>query len=184
VYETPQQPELLNASRMDTDDREFTFEQHRDRAAELAAALRDSCAYGEQLWQQLVGVREYLAGSVPAAQDDARWRSWSEVYAAVVGTLAGPHGDSGFGADEARQIMRGRREFPPGQEPTLETIVAAPVALAATTQSRPRDTRPWSGKMAAIAAGTAAGWIAGRWSAARVPAVRRRVHLARRVNPH
>lgn len=123
------EPELLDPSRMLTDDRDdFTLAEHRDRANLLAQALEDSCRYAQQLWHRLDEVREYLVRSLPddpqrpdarraataptGPDDDAGWDDWMATYAAVTSALCGPHGDSGFGADEARREARARRVAP------------------------------------------------------------------------
>ena len=110
--------------------------QH-ERAELMMDELRESCAYGRALWDQLNAVRHYLVDSLPhpatagAPLDGAHpsgrgdlegWQAWMDTYAAVVSVLEGPRGDSGFGHDEARQIVRSRLDFPADQQPTLETI--------------------------------------------------------------
>jgi len=146
-------PELLDPHRMLTDDRDdFTITEHRTRANRLAAALQDSCDYAQALWQQLDEVRGYLVRCLPddpqrAAEnhgarrpataptgpdDDAGWDDWMATYAAVTSMLCGPHGDSGFGADEARREARARRVAPVPVEP------AAPAPVGEHPQRRRR----------------------------------------------
>jgi hypothetical protein len=57
------------------------------------------------------------------------------VYASVVSVLAGPHGDSGFGADQASSEARARRVAPVPVEP------AAP--QAEVRRERRRFRLPW-----------------------------------------
>jgi hypothetical protein len=120
-------PELLDPDRLLLDDRnDLSAEEHANRAATLAQALRESCAYAQQLWQNLDAVRGYLVDSLPSdsrtagprqrrsaapagPDDDEGWERWIEAYTAVTSVLAGPHGDSGFGSDEARREARDRR---------------------------------------------------------------------------
>src|SRR4051812_40369218 len=123
------EPELLDPGRMLVDDRDgFTVDDHRNRANLLAEALADSCRYAQALWQQLDEVRAYLVRSLPddpqrpdarrhataptGADDDVGWDDWMATYAAVTSRLCGPHGDAGFGADEARGAAYARRVAP------------------------------------------------------------------------
>lgn len=132
--QTIREPELLDPNRMLSDDRDdMTVDQHRDRARMLAQALNDSCRYAQDLWHQLDEVRGYLvrclpddpqqpdahrAATAPTGPDDEDgWRDWMSVYAGVTSVLAGPHGDSGFGDDEARAEARARRVAPVPVEP-------------------------------------------------------------------
>jgi hypothetical protein len=136
VYDIPR-PEVLDPDRLSGGRDSMAFADHRDAAARLTRELRDSCAYGQALWDQLEAVRRYLVDSLPrpvapggvlggasptGRTDEAGWRAWIGVYAAVVATLEGPRRDSGFALDEARQIARSRLEFSADQQPTLETI--------------------------------------------------------------
>jgi hypothetical protein len=120
-------PELLDPDRLLLDDRnDLSAEEHANRAALLNKALHDSCDYAQQLWQRLDAVRGYLLDSLPpdprsvdglarrsaapAGPDDEQgWQNWSAAYAAVTSVLAGPHGDSGFGSEEAEREARDRR---------------------------------------------------------------------------
>src|SRR3954470_23079325 len=135
------EPELLDPGRMLTDDRDdLSATEHRDRAKQLAAALEDSCRYAQQLWHQLDEVRGYLQRSLPddpqhadarraataptGPDDDEGWQDWMSTYAAVTSVLCGPHGDSGFGADEARREARARRGAPVPGRPSEPSAVA------------------------------------------------------------
>lgn len=135
MYDIPQ-PEVLDADRTGTNRDTMSSSQHH----ELADELRESCAYGRALWEQLNAVRRYLVDSLPrpaeagaalggahpTGRDDIDgWQAWFDTYAAVVSILEGPRGDSGFGRDEARQIAKSRLDFPADQQPTLETIERA-----------------------------------------------------------
>lgn len=54
-------PQVLDADRSLRDDKEHELTQgHRSRAEVLDIALHESCAYAEQLWQELNGMRRYL----------------------------------------------------------------------------------------------------------------------------
>lgn len=173
-------PEVLDPERVVSDEREGMSEsEHRSRAAELDAALHDSCRYARMLWDQLGAVRRYLVDSLPppvapaetlgsarpSGADDAEgWAAWTDTYAAVTSALAGPHGDSGFGYTEARQHARARLEFSRGRRPTAETIEG--IARTAPPDARPqiapapprRHDPPW--EVAALVAGMALGWMA------------------------
>lgn len=142
MYPIPK-PVLLNPDRVVPDERDtMTDAAYRNLAEKLQAELRETSAYAQELWEQLESVRHYLVeslphpppswevplgGARPTGRDDERgWQQWEEVYAAVLSVLAGPHGDHGFAADEAHEIVRARLEFLAGQEPTLETIRGRP----------------------------------------------------------
>lgn len=129
------EPELLDPDRALTNERDdMTVEDHRNRAELLADALRESCSYARQVWKQLDDVRGYLVASLPDSpeqpgprrehtaptgpDDEEGWQRWMDTYAAVTATLAGPRGDSGFGADEARMEARARRVAPVPVRPT------------------------------------------------------------------
>jgi hypothetical protein len=121
------QPALLDPDRVLLEDRnDLSAEEHASRAALLDKALQESCSYAQQLWQNLDAVREYLLDSLPpnprtagpaprrsasptGPDDEEGWQRWSAAYAAVTSVLAGAHGDSGFGMDEARREARDRR---------------------------------------------------------------------------
>jgi hypothetical protein len=145
-------PELLDPDRLLSDDRDdMTADEHRNRANQLAGALEDSCRYAQQLWDELQAVREYLVRSLPddpqrpearrtetapaGPDDEAGWHDWIGTYAAVTSVLCGPHGDSGFGADEAREQARARRAAP---VPVLPRD-----ALRAAGGTNPRPREPW-----------------------------------------
>lgn len=122
-----QKPELLDAERAKTDEREeMTLDEHRDRARLLSQALEDSCAYAEQLWETLDATRRYLYESLPpephdglgahptgaaptGPADEDGWRAWVNAFSEVTSVLCGPHGDSGFGFTTAREAERLRR---------------------------------------------------------------------------
>lgn len=78
--------------------------------AHLVRALRDSCAYGQLLWQRMDALRSYLyqlgegyAGRLTGAE---QWEEWARAFIAVSGLLAGPRGDAGYAASEAHRIAR------------------------------------------------------------------------------
>lgn len=120
------EPEILDPDRaLRRRGTEF-FEDDRPESELLAAALHESCAYANQLWHHLDAMRTYLIESLPAnlheqsaAAGDAvsptdpdyiaRWDQWINAYGAVTSVLCGPHGDGGFGLEEARREAESRR---------------------------------------------------------------------------
>ena len=97
------------------------------RAEALDSALLKAAEYGQQLWRSLQDVRQYLLDSLPPDRrhpgadsdrlgtsptgpgDDAGWNRWIGTYAMVSSALAGPHGDSGYGLQQAEQEATHRR---------------------------------------------------------------------------
>lgn len=143
------EPELLDPNRMLTDDRDdMSLVEHRTRAKLLAQALEDSCRYAQQLWHELDAARGYLLRSLPddpqrpdasrtataptGPDDEQGWADWIATFAAVTSVLCGPHGDSGFGADQARSEAHARRNAP---------VPVVPPARSAPAAGRPR--RRW-----------------------------------------
>lgn len=119
-------PHVLDPAHFLDDNRSAGSE---DRVERLEAALEETCAYGRQLWASLDATRGYLVASLPpdprrpgphptlgasptGPDDDDGWAAWIDTYAAVTSVLCGPHGDSGFGAGEARDAARARRSAP------------------------------------------------------------------------
>ncbi len=170
-------PHLLDPDRVTSDDRaDMTLMEHRSRAQQLDAALHASCEYATQLWQHLAAARGYLWDSLPSdprapgtdphlgasptgPDDEEGWQRWIDAFSAVTSILAGPHGDSGFGLDEARHAARARRDAPnlrvlqrfrrgqsEGPVPTAESRgSAAPAPSAQPVPARPgsaADGRP------------------------------------------
>lgn len=136
MHDIPQ-PEVLDCHRLAGGRDSMAFVGQHDQVALLKRELEESCAYGKALWEQLAEVRRYLVESLPEPAPEGRqvggahptgrddgpgWQAWTDTYAAVVGALEGPRRDSGFGRDEARQIVRSRLDFSAEQQPTLETI--------------------------------------------------------------
>lgn len=123
-------PEVLDADRVDRDDREdLSPEDRRSQAQLLAKALAASCDYADALWEQLDVLRGYLleslppdphragphrtAGAAPTGPDDEQgWQRWITAYATTTSTLCGPQGDSGYGLSRARQEAQQRRTSP------------------------------------------------------------------------
>jgi hypothetical protein len=139
MYDIPR-PEVLDPERIGSDRDTMSSSDHGDLADRLRRELHDTCAYGQALWQELNAVRRYLVDSLPRPADTGAplgaahptgrddiggWQAWFDRYAAVVSVLEGPRGDSGFGRDEARQLVKSRLDFPADQQPTLETIERA-----------------------------------------------------------
>ena len=156
-------PLVLRAERVSRDDREdMTAEDHRSQAALLDAALHESCAYAQQLWNDLAAARKYLydslpdepseSGAAPFGPDDAAgWERWEAAFAEITTVLCGPHGDSGFGRSSATvlaQHHRGRVAVPrtespepaepPEQDPPAATSDRA-AAPSSSTVERVRD---------------------------------------------
>lgn len=129
MYEIPK-PELLDPDRVDRDDREdFTADDHRSQAQLLAKALGESCAYADQLWDQVNALRDYLLNSLPpdprtpgphataaaspsGPDDEDGWVNWINAFATTTSVLCGSHGDSGFGLSRAREEAQLRRTAP------------------------------------------------------------------------
>lgn len=120
------QPEILDADRSLRKRGTELLEDDRPEAELLAAALHESCAYANQLWHHLDAMRTYLIDSLPANQHEqgadatdaasqadsdynARWNQWINAYGAVTSVLCGPHGDGGFGLEEAHRESESRR---------------------------------------------------------------------------
>lgn len=172
-------PQVLDPHRSLTHEREeMTLEEHRNRARELEGALQDSCAYADQLWERLDGIRHYLVDSLPpqprsgsrlggahpsGPDDEQGWYDWRNAYAAVTSVLAGPKEDMGFGAEEADQIARERLVFSDGSTPTQETIEGTPRPAPVPVPPMPSRALAAGG----FAAGLAFGWARGRASGAR-----------------
>ena len=106
-------PQVLDPDRLIMPERDdMTIDEHRGRTDAVLTQLRRTCEYGRQLWHELEAVRAYLGTNVPADADDAQaWLAWRTRYAAVVSSLAGTMGDSGFGADEAMLIAQNHGSF-------------------------------------------------------------------------
>lgn len=151
-------PDVLDPDRVTSDEREeMTLADHRDRARQFHAALRESCAYAGALWNDLDALRGYLfhslppdprapgqrkpTGAAPTGPDDqAGWENWINAYAAVTSVLVGPHGDSGFGLGEARRAAELRRSAPnvriplaPAEPRHEDDVAPAPPAPASRT---------------------------------------------------
>jgi hypothetical protein len=126
AVETIPMPEVLDPDRMHPSDADPASRDDEDRAATLTGELRRTCEYARSLWDQLQNVREYLVASLPdgpdpdgarartsatptGTADDEGWQRWTATYAAVTAALAGPQGDSGYGAQEAQLIAQHRR---------------------------------------------------------------------------
>ncbi len=119
-------PELLDPHRLLVNDIDNFTANHEARAVLLERALNDSCAYAEQLWDNLNATRQYLLDCLPpdpstatgpvaasatptGPHDEQGWQNWITAFAAVTSVLCGPHGDSGFGLSRAREEARRRQ---------------------------------------------------------------------------
>lgn len=109
----------------------------RPREEVLDIALHESCAYAQQLWDQLDAIRTYLLDSLPpephepgshpkqtsasptGPNDERGWSAWIDAFGAVSSVLCGAHGDDGLGVERAREAAQRRRTFPdqPDQVP-------------------------------------------------------------------
>jgi hypothetical protein len=123
-------PRLLDPNRPLSDARDAITNHEDEPPAELLKeALRDTCAYAQQLWENLDAARQYLMTSLPAdprspgphpsasasptgPDDEQGWQNWIAAYASVSSVLCGPQGDSGYGLGEARQAADQRRTAP------------------------------------------------------------------------
>jgi hypothetical protein len=139
------------------DEDNFTA-NNESRAVLLQRALETSCAYADQLWDDLNAMRQYLldclppdphtatgpvaTGAAPTGPDDEQgWQNWMTAFAEVTSVLCGPHGDSGFGLSRAREEAQRRRTSPPAAAPragaTQDDSSAAP-----TEQANPPSPTP------------------------------------------
>lgn len=161
-------PDLLDPDRILVNDRNDFFCSHETRAHALEAALRDSCVYAQQLWDDLDAARAYLLHSLPpdpaaretqlptgtsptGPDDQTGWDNWMNAYAAVTSTLCGPHGDSGFGVAEAHREANLRRAA------TIPTVADATQAIQQRSPSQARrETSPKGSDAAAHTAPPAA----------------------------
>jgi hypothetical protein len=124
-------PQLLDPDRMLANDRGSlgSADDHKARAELLDKALHETCAYAQQLWNNLDATRQYLMDALPpdprspgphrsasasptGPEDEQGWQNWIAAYASVTSVLCGPHGDSGYGLGEARQAAEERRTAP------------------------------------------------------------------------
>ena len=133
--------------------------------------LRDP-DYAQQLWHDLDAMRAYLLNSLPpdprspgphltsstaptGPEDDTGWSNWISAYATVTSILCGPHGDSGFGLEEAQREATVRRSAP-----VPPTATGHPDLGAASTppeeQPKDGDTAPTSPGRPRFRAGRAA----------------------------
>jgi hypothetical protein len=77
--------------------------------------------YARQLWTELDAVRRYLVEDVahggagpllarrqPLLTNEDEWAAWRVQYASVLGVLAGPAGDEGYGEQEAQLEYQNR----------------------------------------------------------------------------
>ena len=122
-------PQVLDPDRILADDRDDFTVHHHTREQLLDEALHATCAYAQQLWNDLDAMRAYLLDSLPpdprapgphptasaspnGPDDDTGWDNWIKAYAAVTSVLCGPGGDSGYGLSEARREAKLRRTAP------------------------------------------------------------------------
>lgn len=178
-------PNVLNDDRVLDDDRDDMRADHQARADACKKGYIEAAEYAKQLWNALAAARTYLWESLPSdprdpgarprtstaptgPDDEAGWNAWIDAYAGVTSVLCGPHGDSGFGAGEARETARFRRDAPNVQ------IAARAAAARPETSAEPSSAaesapaaRPTSAAPARVdlrtAALLAAGVALGRW---------------------
>lgn len=149
-------PQVLDPGRVSRDDREdMTAEDHRNQSQLYADALDQTCAYAQQLWNDLAAVRQYLYDSLPpesahaerdssgaptvgvsprGPDDDEGWERWEVAFGEVTSVLCGPHGDSGFGRQNARELAHTRR-LPVDTDARTSADSAADTAAAASDQA-------------------------------------------------
>lgn len=188
-------PELLDPDRVDRDDREeMSGADHRSQAQLLAKALGDSCAYADQLWEQLDEVRAYLLASLPpdprtpgskgtasasptGPDDEDGWQRWITTFASTTSVLCGSHGDSGFGLSRAKEEAHLRRsapvlalqhKYPPPASAAAAPAESTTVGAEATEQKNSK----WAAAKLAGAIITAALAIRGLRRAPRAAGVR------------
>jgi hypothetical protein len=146
------QPQLLDPDRILDPQRDDMNTDHESRAQKYKDGLHESCAYAQQLWQTLDGVRAYLMESLPpdprdpdahvtcasptGPDDEPGWVHWIDMFSVVTSAMCGPHGDSGFGYGQAREAAQVRRtvEAPP-PPPAPVAPAEATVASNATEAS-------------------------------------------------
>jgi hypothetical protein len=143
-------PQVLDPHRRLVNDEDNFTANHEARAVLLQRALETSCAYADQLWDDLNAMRQYLLDSLPpdphtadgpiatgaaptGPQDEQGWQNWMTAFAAITSVLCGPHGDSGFGLSRAREEAQRRRTAP---------TATAPRADSAEDQPNPRSPQP------------------------------------------
>jgi hypothetical protein len=85
----------------DSDDGEDASDDVAAYARQLWVALDEGARY---LLEQLArgGGGPLLAEHRPLLSTEEQWQQWCTVYADVLSVLAGPHGDQGYGEQEAR----------------------------------------------------------------------------------
>ncbi len=123
-------PRLLDPNRQLSQSRDALTNHEDEPPAELLKeALRETCVYAQQLWENLDAARQYLMTSLPAdprspgphpsasaaptgPDDEQGWQNWIAAYASVSSVLCGPQGDSGYGLGEARRAADERRSAP------------------------------------------------------------------------
>jgi hypothetical protein len=127
-----EKPQLLDPDRVVDPNRNDMTVDHESASKELRGALEATAEYGEQLWDHLTAVRQYLLESLPpdpraagphtqlgarptGPDDEEGWQRWVDIYASVTSVLAGAHGDSGFGLREASDAARIRTDAPNAQ---------------------------------------------------------------------
>lgn len=87
-------------------------ERDVDAWGRVSEPERELGLYGNQLWEVLRSVREYLyelageRGKPSPLHDGYDWEQWATTWARVTSSLAGPAGDSGHGVGEAREIAQ------------------------------------------------------------------------------
>jgi hypothetical protein len=120
-------PGVLQADRPDLK-AELAARDDAGKVHLLEQEFEKACEYGQVLWHDVDELRHYLLASVPpdprlpgprrigasptGPDDEDGWKYWMAAYAEATSVLAGPHGDSGFGAHEARREAQIRRTAP------------------------------------------------------------------------
>lgn len=117
-------PELIQA-----DSAESAEDGSRPDAQALDRMLGEVTEYARLLWNELEATRRYLMDDVarggggpvlaaePLMRTEEQWSAWVERYAALFGSLCGPHGDQGLGEEEALHEAREHRHLLPARTP-------------------------------------------------------------------
>jgi hypothetical protein len=173
VHPIPQ-PLLLDPNRVLDEGRDDMTADHKERAELAEDALKQTCAYAQQLWETLENVRQYLMDALPpdprevgglhqsvaahptGPDDEEGWQRWGAAYATATSVLCGPHGDSGFGVSEANEAMTRRREAPTVrlrvEHPELQHAPSGEAARPAPSVSPSASPGPSGLKVAGLAA--------------------------------
>lgn len=112
-------PEVLEGSNpfvpeLDRWDDGTTANEMMHTVRRMATHLDAASAYGKQLWHHLERVATYLREDIAHGTGEVAGgrERWAQLYATTLQLLSSPHGDNGFGAEQAQlelQNLGGRR---------------------------------------------------------------------------